>query len=119
MTSTYVPSPTIMVRNAMPEAIPNPFDDPKEAPTFAEIEIVCQPFVPTLHNELSVVLGDAVHVVEVFDDRWAYMEKKSGSKPEKGLIPIDCLRESGQDVPAFLAERRVSSNYGSPVGLGI
>jgi hypothetical protein len=57
--------------------------------------------MPTLHNELSVVLGDTVHVVEVFDDRWAYMEKKSGSKPEKGLISIDCLWESGQDVPAF------------------
>jgi hypothetical protein len=75
--------------------------------------------MPTLHDELSVILGNAVHVVEVFDDGWAYMEKKSGSKPEKGLIPIDCLRESGQDVPAFLAERRVSSNSGSPVGLGI
>jgi len=26
-----------------------------------------------------------------------------------GLIPVDCLREAGEDVPAFLAARRISS----------
>jgi len=119
MSVIHVSSPTITVRVATPPAIPNPFDDPttdgpqenSAPPSFSEIEIVCRPFMPTLDDELSVALGDAVHIVDVFDDGWAYVEKKSGLKPERGLIPIDCLRETGQDLPAFLAAKRVSSSY--------
>ena len=31
---------------------------------------------------------------------------------ETGLIPVDCLREAGEELPEFLAARRVSSYYG-------
>ena len=55
--------------------------------------------------------GDAVRVVQPFNDGWAFVEQIQGIwKGSQGLIPIDCLKESGQDLPAFLAARRVSSH---------
>jgi hypothetical protein len=61
-----------------------------------------------------------------FDDGWASVVKVpapgSGGGNEddasvadnRGLIPIDCLREAGQELPAFIASKRVSS-YGEGV----
>ena len=43
--------------------------------------------------------GDAVRVVQPFNDGWAFVEQIQGIwKGSQGLIPIDCLKESGQDV---------------------
>ncbi|KLO14736.1 hypothetical protein SCHPADRAFT_903014 [Schizopora paradoxa] len=73
-----------------------------------EFERVRRPFMPTLHDELAVSRGDEVRVIETFDDGWMAVEKVPGG--ESGLIPIDCLREAGEDLPAFLASRRISSH---------
>jgi len=76
--------------------------------------------VPTLPDELAVTIGDSVKVIKVFDDGWALVEKMPGAgevavmsegKAKRGLIPIDCMRAIGQDLPAFLNEKRVSSVY--------
>ena len=75
--------------------------------------------MPTLSDELPVVIGDRVKVIKVFDDGWAMVQKivedtKSSAaknRPQSGLIPIDCMRAVGQDLPAFLSEKRVSSTY--------
>jgi hypothetical protein len=104
----------------------NPFADPTFEPKFAEIETVQRPFVPTLSDELPVVIGDRVKVIKVFDDGWAMVQKnveEAGSspirsKPQSGLIPIDCMRAVGQDLPAFLSEKRVSSAYVEDVVTG-
>jgi hypothetical protein len=69
-----------------------------------------------LVDELSVVIGDRVKVIKVFDDGWAMVEKLPHGADAKGakmpgLIPIDCMRAIGQDLPAFLIEKRVSSIY--------
>lgn len=101
-------------------AIPNPFADATPAehdPDFDPVEIIRRPFTPTLDDELSVVPGDSVRVVKAFDDGWAYVEKIKTS--QKGLIPVDCMREAGQDLPAFLASKRVSSYIGDDLGFAV
>lgn len=89
---------------------------------FGAIETVRRPFLPTLDDELPVSPGNLVRVLEPFDDGWCFCELvKGGAEGSKGLIPIDCLREAGQELPSFLASKRVSSNYGvwEPVGVPI
>jgi hypothetical protein len=95
----------------------NPFSDPNassSAPNlnseFAPVETIKRPFAPSLDDELAVTPGDFVRVVKVFDDGWAYVEKIGASA--RGLIPLDCMRDAGQDLPAFLASKRVSSYIG-------
>ena len=101
----------------------NPFEDPQRAaaPTTLK-EIICQPYQRTLEDEVTVSVGEYVHVLTTFDDGWAYVVKvpptgsgrgdnEDASGGSKGLIPIDCLREPGEDLPASIAAKRVSS-YG-------
>ncbi|KAG1860139.1 hypothetical protein DFJ58DRAFT_905578 [Suillus subalutaceus] len=92
----------------VPGTSSDPFADP------AEFETIRRRFTPTLDDEMSVAPGDQVLVMKVFDDGWALVEKQCGflDHNEKGLIPVDCLREAGQALPAFLAQKRVSS-YGA------
>jgi len=81
--------------------------------------VIRRPFMPTMDDELAVLPGDQVRVMQAFDDGWAFVEKMTGAgsdRNERGLIPVDCLREAGQALPAFLAQKRVSS-YGADVGL--
>lgn len=94
--------------------IPGTSSDPFADPVQPEFETICRPFTPTLDDEISVTQGDKVLVLKVFDDGWAYIEKQCEFSPynKKGLIPVDCLREAGQDLPAFLAQKRVTS-YGA------
>jgi hypothetical protein len=103
----------------------NPFDDPATASNasagaFAETEFIHRPFHPTLPDELAVRPEDPVHVLQAYDDGWAFVSKVrpddpkgKGKEPntagDKGLIPIDCLREPGQDLTTFIAAKRVSS----------
>ncbi|KIJ64609.1 hypothetical protein HYDPIDRAFT_111987 [Hydnomerulius pinastri MD-312] len=96
-------------------AAENPFADPAK-PEFADIETICRPFTPSLEDELAVLPGDRVRVMQVFDDGWAFVEKMGGAgleRNDRGLIPVDCLREAGQALPAFLAQKRVSSYGGA------
>ncbi|KAF8799972.1 hypothetical protein BYT27DRAFT_7342716 [Phlegmacium glaucopus] len=99
----------------------------------SDIEVVRRPFVPTLPDELAVNPDDHVRVLQSFDDGWALVERASNGSERasqdsqrasqgshgngrqdagsnrKGLIPIHCLREPGQELPAFTAPKRVSS----------
>jgi hypothetical protein len=86
------------------------------AGAFSDIEVVRRPFIPTLPDELAVKPGDNVRVLHSFDDGWALVEMvgtgfSTMNQQGRGLIPIDCLREPGQELPAFIASKRVSS-YG-------
>ena len=97
----------------------NPFADPEPCTTsdsdtnrvgsfndeFMEIERIKRSFDPSLDDELGVVPGDKVRIIEVFSDGWAIVEKNpscglvdvkgKGREPEQGLIPIECLRLPG------------------------
>ncbi|KAK7690123.1 hypothetical protein QCA50_006772 [Cerrena zonata] len=85
--------------------------DPSNEDHFAPVEIIRRPFVPTMSDEMAVAPGDQVRVRRRFDDGWAYAEKLSGNA--RGLFPIDCLRMQDQDLPAFLAAKRLSSYAGA------
>jgi hypothetical protein len=104
----------------------------------APIETIRRPFEPTLTDELRVEPGDQVRVVTAFDDGWAIVEKVpapvkgktkyrdsvlSSTSSElrhqgRGMVPIDCLRGAGEDLPKFLASKRVSS-YISGQGIAV
>jgi len=107
--------------------ITNPFDDPtpviiedsesKESSVdghlgIGALETVRRPFLPTLDDELEVSPGDTVRILKPFDDGWCLCELVKGEgEGSKGLLPMDSLREDGQELPSFLA-RRVSSHFG-------
>ncbi|SJL07878.1 uncharacterized protein ARMOST_11233 [Armillaria ostoyae] len=110
----------------------NPFADPSASshrlPTvpFSDVEIICRPFEPTLHDEISVSVGDRVRVLKVFNDGWALVEKipvesPSGkgkqTLPQAGLVPIDCFREAWQPLLAFLEDKGVSGYSETGVAL--
>ena len=100
----------------------NPFDDPITPTiiysTFSDIQAVCHSFVPTLPDELAVEPEDSVRVLHSFDDGWALVEivtrsqgsssqrmGKKENEPERGLIPMYCLKKDEQD---FIANRASS-----------
>ncbi|KAF9222956.1 hypothetical protein BS17DRAFT_796354 [Gyrodon lividus] len=104
-TTSAPSSPVVAV--TIPAA--DPFADPTKL-EFADVEVIRRPFMPTMDDELAVLPGDKVRIMQVFDDGWAVVEKFTASKcNERGLIPVDCLREAGQALPVFLAQKRVSS----------
>lgn len=78
---------------------------------FAPIETISRPYVPTRGDEVAVNAGDSVRVFRRFDDGWAYAENCNTGR--RGLFPIDCLRQADQDLPTFLAAKRLSS-YARP-----
>ncbi|EMD39573.1 hypothetical protein CERSUDRAFT_80960 [Gelatoporia subvermispora B] len=86
--------------------------DSETAAHFAEIEVIRRPFVPSLPDEMSATPGERVRMLRRFDDGWAYAEKVDSGR--KGLVPIDCLRTAEQDLPAFLAAKRLSSYHEAP-----
>jgi len=134
---SYLPAPDVLRSPAVetltgadpfaanPFSDNNPFDDHHTpaaqaiAPTaFAEKEAIRRHFRRNLQDEITVNSGEFVRVLKTFDDGWAYVVKTPamGSAGEddvpdggtKGLIPIDCLREPGQDLPAFISANRLS-----------
>jgi len=102
----------------------NPFEDHQITaaqaitPTaFAEMEVIRRAFRRNLQDEITVNSGEFVRVLKTFDDGWAYVAKTPAMGSNgiddvddgtKGLIPIDCLREPGQDLPAFISANRLS-----------
>ena len=74
---------------------------------FAAVETIRRPFVPTMGDEMAVKPGDEVRIVQRFDDGWAVAENVATGA--HGHIPIDCLRAPQEELPAFLAKKRISS----------
>ncbi|KAH9841401.1 uncharacterized protein C8Q71DRAFT_700857 [Rhodofomes roseus] len=124
--STRVVSPDSMFESGMSSeyatAPENPFSDPASAEPdtrtsesvdaetalhFARVEMIRRPFVPAMEDEMAVAPGDRVRMLRRFNDGWAYAEKVGTRR--RGIIPIDCLRTPSEDLPAFLASKRLSS----------
>ena len=59
---------------------------------------------------MAVNVGDQVRVIRRFDDGWAVAANEATGA--QGLIPIDCMRAVEEDLPAFLAKKRISSYVG-------
>lgn len=120
ITETLVPSPPPTAKYSE-----NPFADAFSVPVaarasaeFDAVETVWRPFEQTLQDEMTVVMGDKVKVLAVYDDGWAMIErvgmgkgkgKAQDGRADVGLIPIDCMRKAEESVSSFLAAKRVSS----------
>ncbi|KIM41178.1 hypothetical protein M413DRAFT_412247 [Hebeloma cylindrosporum] len=104
----------------------DPFEDPQPDTAPATLrEIIHRPYQRASEDEVTVSVGEYVHVLTTFDDGWAYVVKlppmgSGGGDNEdisgggKGLIPVDCLMEAGEDSPSFTASKRVSSYEDGP-----
>lgn len=86
--------------------------DAETASHFARVEVIRRPFVPALEDEMAVVPGERVRMLQRFPDGWARAENVATRR--RGVIPIDCLRTPEQDLPAFLASKRLSSYMKRP-----
>ncbi|KAI0755104.1 hypothetical protein C8Q80DRAFT_1095720 [Daedaleopsis nitida] len=93
-TEVIVRPPSVSTANSVPQH-------------FAPVETICRPFMPSMEDELAVQPGDEVRILKRFDDGWAVAEKVGASA--QGLIPIDCMRDVEEGLPAFLAKKRISS----------
>ena len=87
--------PSLLLTN--PFADKNPFDDPTPLSvplTETSFQTVRRPFFPQLQDEMQVIIGDSVRIVQIFDDGWALVEKVSSTPhSDLGLIPLECLRD--------------------------
>lgn len=86
--------------------------DAETASHFARVEVIRRPFVPALEDEMAVAPGERVRMLQRFPDGWALAENVATRR--RGVIPIDCLRTPEQDLPAFLASKRLSSYMKRP-----
>ena len=112
-----VPVP-VMVSVAPPPAADNasrPSTTASTASNFAAVETIRRPFLPSMDDEMAVAPGEEVRILNRFDDGWAIAEKVATGK--QGLMPIDCLRAPEEDLPAFLAKKRISSYRASTLTL--
>ncbi|KAJ3907392.1 hypothetical protein F5879DRAFT_875726 [Lentinula edodes] len=70
-------------------------------------------FVPNLPDELTVLNGEVLNVLQEYDDGWVFC---SNSKGETGMVPLECLAyETGSEFwgeRLMAGSRRVSSISG-------
>ncbi|KIY71070.1 hypothetical protein CYLTODRAFT_391061 [Cylindrobasidium torrendii FP15055 ss-10] len=52
-------------------------------------------FVPSLPDELSIVTGENVKIIQEFDDGWALCKNSAG---EQGMVPLECLDRAYADT---------------------
>jgi hypothetical protein len=88
---------------------------PEDSERFSDynsgLEIVRRSFSPRNENELVVVPGDVVRIVERISDSWCSCEmvKRSGSV-SRGLVPVACLRGPENTSPSSLEDQRSESS---------
>jgi hypothetical protein len=77
--------------------------------------VVRYTFVPNLPDELAILNGEVLDVLQEYDDGWALC---TNSKGEMGMVPLECL-SSGSETSLYdfgersrRSSRRVSSLSG-------
>lgn len=63
-------------------------------------------FIPTLPDELSLTMGEMLHVLSEYDDGWALCANRMG---EQGMVPLDCLDRRDHEVQDHRLSKRDSS----------
>ncbi|KAI8614284.1 hypothetical protein BC830DRAFT_1128165 [Chytriomyces sp. MP71] len=64
-------------------------------------------FIPKLHDEISIEVGDKIALLQIFDDGWAM--GYSFRVKQIGIFPQECLFEPGAATTKSLKVERVSS----------
>ncbi|KAJ3999692.1 hypothetical protein F5050DRAFT_876530 [Lentinula boryana] len=83
--------------------------------SFVNRTAVRRTFVPNLPDELTVLNGEMLDVLQEYDDGWVLC---SNSKGETGMVPLECLTSKSETGSDFWGERsmrgsrRVSSISG-------
>ena len=49
---------------------------------------VASTFIPTLPDELAIIVGDTLRILAKYDDGWALCLNQLG---EKGMVPLECF----------------------------
>ena len=81
--------------------------------------VVTRTFVPNLDDELSIVTGESVRVIAVYDDGWCKV-RKLGPGEEEGVVPYECLGGPGAQGPSAQGglgpdqSKRASSLFEAP-----
>lgn len=78
-------------------------------PTITTINraIVRCTFVPNLPDELTIVNGEELDVLQEYDDGWAFCSNRRG---ERGMVPVECLASGSDAGSDFYGDRSLSSS---------
>ncbi|KAJ3088512.1 hypothetical protein HK102_008570 [Quaeritorhiza haematococci] len=101
-TSTATAPPS-MVMAAVPPPVPT--HDERERK-------VVQPYEPSMPDEVRLIPGQTVIVLEAYPDQWARIFVQDTK--ETGMAPIGCLEGGEFHVPARFMAPEVTNPYGSP-----
>jgi len=61
---------------------------------------VANDFDATMDDELCVTAGEAVRLLEEYEDEWCLIQRVGRIDAEKGAIPRFCLMERPEVVPS-------------------
>ncbi|KII88158.1 hypothetical protein PLICRDRAFT_54014 [Plicaturopsis crispa FD-325 SS-3] len=61
---------------------------------------VCMTFDPALEDELAIQFGEAVRMLEEYEDEWCLVQRVGKSDAPKGVVPRFCLQERPDVIPA-------------------
>ncbi|KAJ6526272.1 hypothetical protein DFH09DRAFT_170643 [Mycena vulgaris] len=68
---------------------------------------VVNSFTPTLEDELSIQIGEAVRVLEEYQDGWALVQRIGRIDAPKGVVPRSCITERERVIPTYTPGRRL------------
>jgi len=95
-TSGSPPMPNPFVVSPVDTVGPVPISVPVAPPAAGQqILVVKRTFTPNLEDELSIVTGESVMIVAVYDDGWCKV-RKLGTGGEEGVVPYECLDNPDQ-----------------------
>ena len=84
-----------------------------------QIMVVTRTFMPNLDDELSIITGESVRIIAVYDDGWCKV-RKLGAIEAEGVVPYECLGDLGTGAQGGLGpaqndqSRRASSLFSAP-----
>ena len=74
---------------------PVPIDVPVAPPAGGQqIMVVTHTFMPNIDDELSIITGQSVRIIAVYDDGWCKV-RKLGAVEAEGVVPYKCLGDLG------------------------
>ncbi|KAJ7436216.1 hypothetical protein FB451DRAFT_1417579 [Mycena latifolia] len=68
---------------------------------------VVDSFTPTLDDELSIQIGEAVRILEEYQDGWALVQRIGRIDAPKGVVPRSCITERDRVIPTYTPGRRL------------
>ena len=106
--SAAAPSPNFFAPSAVYAAGTVPMY-PSGAPAAAGqlILIVKRTFAPDLPDELTIIPGERVRVLTIYNDGWCNV-RKLGAGGEEGVVPYECLGSPGGSTQEGRVPRRAT-----------